>query len=473
MPKIFKRVGVVKLKNMKGLGLKLSKYVFDSVYTDDNKSFFLMFSGRTAKNVRLSKKTYDLIHEGKFDELDSKAMDVLTSTKILVPDMEDEFKEVNKENLSLIEEQKKYRRENLYLSVQPSAYCQLACDYCGQEHCRKNINSENIDMVVDRIVRKMDACQYKSIEIGWFGGEPLYAWNEMRTINQRIKDQASARGIKYLSHITTNGYALTPAKYQELKDEFNCVRIEITLDGTKEFHDVHRYTVNHKGSFDRIYGNLINIVKSSSYDKEKCRINVRCNVDERNLEGVIPLLEMFNDEHLQDKIFFYSTCVVSWAHNGAGVEKAWKKMGKKTTEYLVYMIEHNFEAEILPNRTAPYMCIGTIPESEMYDAYGNIFDCSETAYSSVYANSQFDLGNLKDNPDLTIKRSVLNNVPQMLVEGKVERCRECKFYPLCGGLCPLALSEDQPRCPSFVYNIEDRMLIDMAYRTRKKHNVLS
>ena len=108
------------------------------------------------------------------------------------------------------------------------------------------------------------------------------------------------------------------------------------------------------------------------------------------------------------------------------------------------------------------MCIGTIRDSEMYDAYGNIFDCSETSYSSTYSKGPFALGNLRNQKKLKCN-SILKDVPEMLIKGKIEKCRVCKFYPLCGGLCPLALVENEARCPSFTYNIEDRMFIQMLY----------
>ena len=444
--------------------LKLSKYAFMSAPRND---VYLIFSGRSGKNIRLSCKSFDAIKHNRLDIISDDTLYLLRNVKVLVPENEDEFAEINKENHEKLRRQANFRKENLYLSIQPSASCQLACDYCGQEHKKAKISADNIHLVLNRIRMKLKTHTYKLLEIGWFGGEPLTAWTEMRHINRNIKDLTSSEDIRYISHITTNGYALTLHKYISLKNEFNCKRIEITLDGSKEFHDIHRFTINHSGSFDRIFSNLINIINSPDYDKDQCFISVRCNVDEKNIEGVIPLLKSLYDHNAQDKIFFYVANVVSWAKNGAGVENTWKKIGEKSTEYLLYMLDHGFKTEILPEREGPYMCLGTIRDSEMYDAYGNIFDCSETSYSSTYSKGPFALGNLRNQKNLKYN-SILKDVPEMLMNGKFEKCRVCKFYPLCGGLCPLALVENEPRCTSFIYNIEDRMLIQMLYNYKGK-----
>lgn len=266
-------------------------------------------------------------------------------------------------------------------------------------------------------------------------------------------------------HITTNGYALTPSIYKELKEDFNVYHIEITIDGSKSFHDKRRITTNGIGSFDVIFNNLTSIIQSPAYDCKKCMISIRCNVDENNVEGVMPLLEMLHKNNMQDKIFFYTSPVVSWSNNGAGSLKGHRMLGEMSSKHIDYMINHGFKVSILPKRAVPYLCLGTDDYAEMYDADGNIFDCSETSYSDYYKKKGFVLGNVTEVAS-TNKRSRLHSVPKMLLEKQVKPCNECKFYPLCGGICPLGLLEGEPRCPSFVYNIEDRIVL--AYMAKIK-----
>lgn len=327
-----------------------------------------------------------------------------------------------------------------------------------------------MNAIVSRVVDKLSIFPFKVLEIGWFGGEPLCALSHMRYLNRRLKDLAAANKVRYRGHVTTNGYALTPELYKELKDDFNNYRIEITIDGSKEYHDKRRVTLGGKGSFDRIFGNLESIVQSDFYDMDKCPISVRCNVDERNVEGVSSLLETFVRKDMQRKILFYTTPVVSWSNNGAGSEEGRRLLGEKSTEHIAYMLEHGFNTSILPHRAVPYHCLGTDKNAEMYDADGNIFDCSETSYSDYYAEQGYVLGNvMRDKVTGHDKRSKLGLSSTMLLDGKIRPCNGCKFYPLCGGLCPLALLEKTPRCPSFIYNMEDRIFLDFLNKYSIRH----
>lgn len=290
----------------------------------------------------------------------------------------------------------------------------------------------------------------------------------MRVLNRGLKDIAEKHNLPYSGNLTTNGYMLSIDLYKELKDDFNINKIEITLDGDREHHDTHRMTCSGQGSFDKIFGNLMSVVTSDCYDKDKCLLSVRCNVDENNVDGVIPLLKLIVENGIQDKINFYTASVISWAHNGAGSDDARKRLGEATTEILEFMIRHGFHVSVLPHRCPPFMCLGTDTDAEMYDAEGNIFDCSETSYSDYYVDKGLVLGNVMHDDTTHIKRSNINRIPSMLLNKEIQPCRECKFYPLCGGMCPLALMEGTPRCPSFIHNIEDLMFLDFIVKQRQK-----
>lgn len=447
------------------MNYKLSKYSFTTKKSIGGKTFGLLLSGRTAQNMYVSDETYDNIMSQNWEKLSRNTFDSLIKHKIIVPDTEDELDSINQENRRMLESLK---NKALYISLQPTAYCQLACTYCGQQHANKHMTSDIIETIIKRVSRKLDEGTFSGLRIGWFGGEPLCSLKNMRILNHRLKKIAENHNLPYSGGITTNGYMLTPDLYKELKEDFNITKIEITLDGDRDHHDTHRITCNGHGSFDKIFSNLVAVVTSDCYDKEKCLLSVRCNVDENNVDGVMPLLNLIVDKEIQDKISFYTASVISWAHNGAGSDDARKRLGKATTELLAYMIRHGFSVSILPLRCPPYMCLGTDMDAEMYDAEGNILDCSETSYSDYYLEKGLVLGNVMQDDSANIKRSNINRIPSMLLNKEIQPCSECKFYPLCGGLCPLALMEGTPRCPSFIHNIEDLMFLDFIVKQSKK-----
>ena len=132
--------------------------------------------------------------QGKIDSLKPKTFEILTLQKILVPNTENELEEINKENaIQLLHTPK----DNLYVSIQPTASCQLACSYCGQSHAHKSLTDNLINQIVKRISKKLSETTIKSLEIGWFGGEPLMALSKMRLLNMQLKDIAIRSNLLY------------------------------------------------------------------------------------------------------------------------------------------------------------------------------------------------------------------------------------------------------------------------------------
>lgn len=441
----------------------LSKYIFATIKQIANKPVGLILSGRTGNNIYVSSETYQNLLSGNLDKIKDGTIDTLIKHKILVPNTENEFDSVNKENKEILS---KFKSNTLYISLQPTATCQLSCTYCGQRHSNKHMTPTLIQSILKRVSQKLSKGDFSSLRIGWFGGEPLCSLKNMRILNQGLKKIANDYHMLYKGGITTNGYLLTPILYQELKDDFSIDKIEITLDGDRMHHDVHRQTCDGRGSFDRIFNNLLSIVTAEQYNKEKCLMSVRCNVDENNINGVLPLLKLFVEKGIQDKISFYTASVVSWAHNGAGSIEGHRHLGQVSTEIISYMINNGFTTEILPHRCPPFTCLGTDTNAEMYDADGNILDCTETSYSDYYLEKGLVLGNVTNNNSSSIHRSKISNIPSMLLNGEIKTCIDCKFYPLCGGMCPLALMEGTPRCPIFIHNLEDRMVLDFIIKMR-------
>lgn len=77
----------------------LSKYTFAvSKRTSSGQEICLLFSGRTGKNILVSKKVFSIVENGKFTTLQPKVLETLISEKVLVPSTEDELDEINKEN---------------------------------------------------------------------------------------------------------------------------------------------------------------------------------------------------------------------------------------------------------------------------------------------------------------------------------------------------------------------------------------
>ena len=120
--------------------------------------------------------------------------------------------------------------------------CNLCCTYCyeGKKRCI-DMNDEVIGKTVSFIQKNME--QNKSNMINFHGGEPLLA------IDSILKIISSCNTLGRFSYsLTTNGTVLNEHILDELKK--NNVYISLSIDGTKEVHDLNRKKHDGSGTYE-------------------------------------------------------------------------------------------------------------------------------------------------------------------------------------------------------------------------------
>ncbi|MCZ8023863.1 MAG: radical SAM protein [Flavobacterium sp.] len=441
---------------------KLSYY---TIFSDllNSKGDSVLFCTRSSQAFVINNNIRERLERESFDELEPEVLNALIESCGIVKIEEDELNVIRTENQNFITDN---NVKHLYTVIQPSANCQLGCYYCGQSHTKKNLSSADSSLIVDRIRKKISGSQdkYESIYVGWFGAEPLMGLPQMRELTTEFKSLAEEFGIKYSSKVVTNGLSLKPQIYRELAEELNVRSIEVTLDGTADYHDGHRYTKNGGSSFDLIYKNLLEIFSLPDYKEINCAISIRCNVDKRNWSDVSNLINKISNDNFQDKIsHFYPIGIYSWAKNDAHDNALTKEeFAEKEIDWLIELIQAGFKVNLLPARQKQ-VCAAVDPGFEMYDAFGNIFNCTEVSYSSAYENTPYILGNLKKPEEVSqVKPLVDWNEESVITKFP---CGTCKMLPVCGGSCPKSWHEDMRACPTSKFNIKQKLAL--AYINHK------
>ena len=255
---------------------KLSHYL---VFTDsvNEKNERIVYNTINGKLIVISELTYACLMENQIDEITPQVFDFLVERGVLVHEEEDELTNVVFDNMKSIAES-----EVLYEVIMPSGMCQLGCNYCGQVHENKKLSEEEIESIVNRIEGKLRIGGYKKLEIAWFGGEPMLALNQIRSLTKKLLDVTQNHGVIYEAKIVTNGYKLNFDLYRELIEDLYIRKVDITIDGTAEYHDKKRFTKKGLSSFHRIFENLRNITSHADFDDLRCRVVIRCNVDKDN-----------------------------------------------------------------------------------------------------------------------------------------------------------------------------------------------
>ena len=129
--------------------------------------------------------------------------------------------------------------------------CNLACRYC---YVRAN-GRPPATMSRETARRAIDLLRPPGPwRIGFFGGEPLVAWDLVREIVESATGRAQALGAKVRFSITTNGTLVTLERAEFLaRHGFSLI---VSLDGPRELHDEERATPGGAGSFDAVIEGL-------------------------------------------------------------------------------------------------------------------------------------------------------------------------------------------------------------------------
>lgn len=111
--------------------------------------------------------------------------------------------------------------------------------------------------------------------------------NKRDRITQALKNiLEKCKEMEIPIHIVTNGYDLH--HYIDILKQYNIASMQITLDGLKDDHDSRRFLVGGKGSYDRIVQNIGLALEAG------VPITLRTNVNKKNLESIIDLVNDYN-----------------------------------------------------------------------------------------------------------------------------------------------------------------------------------
>lgn len=434
--------------------LKLSRYIVTSdSFIDglDNKEKVVGFSTRSQNAFIFEKEKYDLLQSGKFDLLPFDFIMDMMSSEILIPASEDELKTILSRSASAINDNK-----SLYYVIQPSAQCQLGCGYCGQTHRNVKLNGNLQKEIINRIETKLKTREYNDLSIGWFGGEPLSAFSSMVQLSEDLINLAKKHKCTYSAKIVTNGLSLNPMKFHTIANDLKISDIEITLDGSAQYHDVRRHTKNGSPTFNRIFNNLVYAANSKENLDGLVNITVRCNVDRRNAEGVPELLNQLKESDLQNKINFYCAPIHSWGNDAHNLSFSPNEFADLEIEWLMQMKELGFRVNLFPG-AKPIVCMTVHKDAEVIDAYGNIFSCTEIPYVDSYNASEYVLGNILNKND-TNKNRTYDHFFTDILEDKFD-CNKCPMLPVCGGACPKQWYEGNIPCPPNKFNLGKKLLL--------------
>jgi len=249
--------------------MQLSKYMKIFPY-QEKPGYSLLYSTKSASTILVDESILKSLERGK--NLSTSDRNSLSKLGFLVADGNKEQKEM----ISLFDKTNR-KRDRFSTIIVMNLDCNLACKYCfeGGIKGRHYMSSETADLLIDYI-EKYNLSDGKDFYIDFYGGEPLLSFEQIKYLSKKLKSSAEKKGRNCSFSLVTNGTLLTGKRAKELAS-LGLKEAKITIDGSRENHNLFRPFQSGSGSFDTIIQNIkeacdfITIQIGGNYTRESYR----------------------------------------------------------------------------------------------------------------------------------------------------------------------------------------------------------
>lgn len=377
------------------------------------------------KIYHLNDDEYRALKIGIFNNIGEESIKELLYFNII------ENKEIDYDSFIIYLINKTIYNNNLRLTIIPTESCNFRCVYCYENHNSGYMNKQTVDILL-KYLRKNYA-KFDSINVEWFGGEPLLMKDYVIQISQEIKALQDKYKKPYVASMTTNGYLLDIDTFNKLLDN-NVYYYQITLDGPAKCHDALRPHVSGKGTYDVIMKNLIEISKLPDYKYFK--IAIRININKSNYNFIDDFSYKLNELFGNDKRFsiLYET-VKDWG--GESVKNIKSDLFNDRNEVNSKLNYNNINVyneffESIENR----MCHSSKLYGFVYNYDGTVCKCAKALYEDDYIKEINEIGYINKFGKLVFNE--MYHSRWLKVNFNRKECHSCIWMPACITMrCPL------------------------------------
>lgn len=311
--------------------------------------------------------------------------------------------------------------------------CQLACKYCYLvgKNSNERLSFDVAKKAIDYILEHEELFPEESISFEFIGGEPFLEIELIDKICDYIKVEMFRRNHKWFNNytfgFTTNGLNYGSDRVQEfISKNLSHLSIGITIDGTKQKHDLNRiYKNSKKGSYDDVVKNIPLYV--SQFHPANTKVTISSDDIPFIHESVLHLFQL----GIQT---VYINCVF---------ENVWKENDdKKFEEQLILLADSIIDGQLYKDHDCTFFSekIGhalDISNNNNWcgaghmlsiDAAGNFYPCTRFAQYSLRNKEAWIIGNVHDGIDENKLRPFLTL--DRCTQSKPE-CVECEVAEGC------------------------------------------
>ncbi len=328
------------------------------------------------------------------------------------------------------------RTEKLHLTILPTKMCNFDCEYCFVDIDTKFVmGNKTLSAIKEYIQNKLnDNNGFKTLEVVWFGGEPLLEKGKMIEFMYELTSLCNLRGVNLKSVIMTNGYLLNPETFIELF-ESGITNFQVTFDGDHSSHDLTRKLKDGSKTFAHIYTNLIKI--SRRYVDLNFVINVRSNFMDSNLRTQKSLTDMFVEDFGSDDRFSLSFKPILNINDSTKMKVcSVKKANDMRSEFIKHLNageaekKSSSDVSMLLPRPITRWCNVAAKDAIIINPDGEVHVCD-----SCLSKSDRSVGKLREGGYIEYSSMIDEWRGMTMVEFSESKCYNCKLLPTCFGGC--------------------------------------
>lgn len=394
--------------------------------------YVYIYNSYSGALCKLEEDVYRLIHNSVLDDNDKcKYFDDLLKQGFIKPvDMNEYNRIILTERIAVLSNPK----NSISYVIAPTLACNLSCEYCFESHYRnEKMMSDKLLIETAEYILKKTNPNIKEIHVGWFGGEPLLAFNKILKFSEYLIPKLEEKHIKFHSSMISNGILLTAGRAEILAKKCALKRIQITVDGTKKIYCIR------KRATEKQFDKLIKNIKSAL---EYLKISIRLNCDFDNYDDLKivtkQLIEKCENNH---NLSIYLAKLVDYAGCGSRQFLSQFTFDNMRVEFDKYVCElqgKTYAPHILKYRKS--FCGLFKLKNEVIGPEGELYKCEHHVGQKDKVTGNIKYG-LSYNDFLI---NFISNEPQ-------EQCKICKIFPLCLGGCP-AQKFDLPKSEACFYS---------------------
>jgi uncharacterized protein len=348
-----------------------------------------------------------------------------------------------------------YRSDILELMLLASEDCNFRCEYCYEEFARGTMEPWVRSAIKKLVESRLDGL--RCLNVGWFGGEPLYGLGAIEDLAPFFKKVTDERGIALLSGITTNGYLLTKEVAEKLLS-WGVGQIQVTIDGAAEDQDRLRHTRTGEGTFARVYDNLLGLREFDG----NFNVDIRINFDptsEPRLEGFVSQIgREFGSDHRFNVML---RPVGRWGGaNDEDLDVCGLRESDEIAERLTALASDaglgNYDDLRRSGGFGALACYASRPYHFIIGADGKLMKCSV----ALDTNDANVVGKITPNGSLEVDEDKFTFWTEP-VFSTVEKCDKCVVLPVCQTVaCPLVRlkNPEDTGCPPLRSKAKKRLL---------------